>query len=99
MFGHNKDTNPDTAPPAPPTHPPITTCPVCGGTSLSESKVVATKIAQTANNPWQGERWLQVSMVICDQCGRMEWFAVGAAAQGRASTVEVVLGTGPQGAT
>jgi len=84
MFGQSKDTDPGTASPAHPAHPPITTCPVCGGTSLSESKVVATKVAQTASNRSQGERWLQVSMVICDQCGRLEWFAVGATAQGSA---------------
>jgi len=97
MFGKDKEENPGT-PSAGPTHPPITSCLVCGGTSLSESQVVATKVAQTASNRFQGERWLQVSMVICDQCGRIEWFAVGATSQGRASSVQDVLGTGPQAA-
>jgi hypothetical protein len=99
MFGHKSDPGPGSSPPPAVTHPPITACPVCGGTSLSESKPVGVQIVPTHGNMWQGPRALEFVMVVCDTCGRVEWFAVGAAAQYQAATVQQVLSTGPQGTT
>jgi hypothetical protein len=99
LEGHKNDAVSGSSSPPAATHPPITTCPVCRGTSLSESKVVGLGIVPTTGNQWQGPRCIEFSMVICDQCGRVDWFAVGAVAQYQASTVQQVLSTRPQGTT
>jgi hypothetical protein len=98
MFGHKSDAGSGSSSPPAVTHPPVTACPVCGGTSMSESKPIGVEIVPTTTrNMWQGPRCVEFVMVVCDTCGRVDWFAVGAVAQNQAATVQQVLSTGPQG--
>ncbi len=95
MFGRKEDeANGSPAPPNPPamTHPPLTECPVCDGTSFTEVKAVALKLAQaTGKGAYATEKgFLDVNAVFCDRCGRVEWFAL------KPSTLQKYFPAGPQ---
>ena len=90
MFGKKNDDQPAAPDPPPLTHPAVTTCSVCGGTALTESKNAAVKIYRDVGYGYQEADYLAASMVICDRCGRVEWFA------GSPSDLQGSLPSGPQ---
>ena len=75
MFTRKHDDTPSPPEPAKLTHPPVPACPVCGSTSLTQTSDAALSIFHDLGFGAQQSGYLSVSIVICDGCGRVEFFA------------------------
>jgi len=90
MFSRKHDDTPEEPEPADRTHPPVPACPVCASTSLTQTGKAAVQIYQDLGGAFQEVDYLSASMVICDRCGRVEFFAI------EPSSIQAELPSEPQ---